>query len=168
MSPPAAAPPADRAAIELIATIIRDAEYMADLTVHFLDELGIVPPLKERRKKPVALPPEFLLELGAILRLALWERAGHRQSLNHHLPRAEQTLADLLDRFTRAPQDAQSAEVSSTLALEVFKVSLRRFAWCGREELRTDVVLDRPDDEVLLDALADLLWKHRYVGRLEE
>jgi hypothetical protein len=168
VSIPVAVPAPNRAALELIELIVREAMFMADLTAHFLERLGILPPPKERRENPVELPTEFLVELGAIVRLALWERAELRDRLDYGLPRAEHALADLFARFAGPVHEAQSGEVTSRLASDVLRVSLRRLAWGGPEELHADVVLDEPDGEVLLEALADLLWEHRHVGRDEE
>ena len=132
VTPPVAAHPPDRSAVELIEAIIRDAEFMADLTASFLDQLGFLPPLKQRRKEPVALPCEFLLELAAVLRLALWERAGLRDRLGRDLPPAEQALDDLFARFAQESPVARSDGTSAGLVMEVFKTTLSRLAWGGR------------------------------------
>jgi hypothetical protein len=43
----------------------------------------------------------------------------------------------------------------------VFELRMSRFAWVGPTELRADVALDDPDEDVLLEALVDLLWASR-------
>lgn len=168
MSPALASPSANRAAVEVIEAIVRDAAFKAELTARFLDQFETQLLKSGRRRAPVAFPRAFLLELGAILRLAVWERAGILGCLERGLPGAEEALADLFARFSRGPQDAQSDGEKSALVLEVFKISLNRLALSGRSELQADIVMNQPDDEAYLDALADLLWKHRHLGRGEE
>jgi hypothetical protein len=159
--------PSHRLAVELIEFVERDAEFMADLTTAFLDVIGIVPPLKERLRNPVALPSEFLLELAAILRIALWERAGLVDRIGHGMPSAEAALADLFGRLGPEPQASRSEITGTALCLAVFRTTVSRLAWGAREELYADVVLD-PLDDGSPDALADFLWSHRDLGRSQE
>ena len=57
---------------ELITGVAEQAARDADLTAHFLTAVGLAPaPGKVRR-----LPSEFLLELGAAMRLLAWEVDG--------------------------------------------------------------------------------------------
>jgi hypothetical protein len=44
----------------------------------------------------------------------------------------------------------------------VFDLRMSRFAWAGPTELRADVALDDPDEDVLLETLVDLLWASRF------
>jgi hypothetical protein len=167
VSPHATTRSDDRYVVEVLEFIIRDGVFMGGLTADFLDLFFQTSP-NESCKKPIALPREFLRELGAILRLALWERAGLCDRLDHGLPPAREALRDLFTRFLRVPHVWESAEVASGLALAVFDISLSRLAWAAREEVNVDVVLDEPHDKILLEGLADLLWDHRDLGRVEE
>ena len=45
------------------------------------------------------------------------------------------------------------------------QVAVGRLALAGREELAADVVVDPPDDALLLETLADFAWAHRRAGR---
>jgi hypothetical protein len=164
MSPPSR----NRTAVELIEYTIRDAEYMASLVIAFLEGLGMLPPRRQRRPNPVGLPAEFLSELAAVLRIAAWERAGFRDSLCRGLPPADEALDDLFRRYVPGAGPGQPERRSSTLAMDVFKISLGRLAWEARATLRADVVLGKPADDLLLESLADFLWEHRRVGRPEE
>jgi hypothetical protein len=164
VSPPVTLAPADRPAADLIASIIQDAGFMAELTVHYLDRLGLLPAPKRRVTDPVALPGEFLLELAAALRLALWERAGLRDRLDPGLPPAAQALADLFARFGPTPRGARAEGGGAALSGRVFRTTLRRLARDGRSELNADIVLEAPADEWALEALADYLWAHRRAG----
>jgi hypothetical protein len=167
LSPHPSALPSHRLAVELIEFVERDAEFMADLTATFLDFIGIVPPLKERLRNPVALPSEFLLELAAILRIAVWERAGLVDRIGDGLPSAEAALADLFGRLGPEPQASRSETMGTALRLAVFRTTVSRLAWGAREELYADVALDL-SDEGSAEALADFLWTHRDLGRPEE
>lgn len=160
MSPPGSAP----AATELIETIISDAMFMASLTAQYLEQLDILPSRKQLQNNPVAFPPEFLLELAAVLRLALWERAGLRDHLDSGLPPAEQAWAALFARFGLLPQEVCATESESGLKMRVFETTFRQLAHAGRGELNADIVLREPEETILLEALADYLWTHRHAG----
>src|SRR5262249_4419225 len=96
------------------------------------------PPRRQRRRKPVALPTRFLLELAAVLRLAAWERQGFRRKLPDDLPTAEEAFADLLDRWTaQTPPSANDAD--PPLLTQVVMTWFMCFAWNGWEELQVDV-----------------------------
>jgi hypothetical protein len=164
MSTPHAILPADRPTVDLIEAIIRDAHFLADLTADFLERTAVLPPLKERQKTPVALPREFVLELGAILRLALWEGAGFRDCLGPDLPAAESALHNLLACLASEPHEPWASGDSQGLARVIFRIALCRLAWAGRAELHADVVLDEPDDDFFLKQVAAYLWAHRHAG----
>ena len=57
---------------ELITRVAEQAARDADLTAHFLKAVGLAPPPGTVRR----LPSEFLLELGAAMRLLAWEVDG--------------------------------------------------------------------------------------------
>ena len=145
---------------------VREGRLMAELVTHFLESISLLPPASRRRKRPVVdLPREFLLELGLILRVHAWERAGLRDRIGPDLPTSRRALADLFVRFgldRRPPVDA-TADVRLTMGM--FVIALDRLAWAGREELDADVALDAPADERWLEALADFLWENRRAGR---
>ena len=162
MTTPVAVPPAERSAVELIEFIVRDAVFMADVTCQYPRATRAAALAGGATRESGRLAREFLLELAAVLRLDLWERSGVRDRLDPGLPPAEQALADL---FAPGGHGGLPIGAPVTLAMSVFRASLRHLAWGGREELGADVVLDEPDDEVLLEALADLLWEHRHLGR---
>ena len=63
-----------------IQAIVRHAQRVADLTAATLHATGLFP------QRPASFPAGFLLELGAVLQLHLWERQGLRQYLDANLP----------------------------------------------------------------------------------
>ena len=60
--------------------VIHSAERRAELTAAALDAIGIF------KSGPCRLPAAFLLELSAVLELALWERQNIRAHLDIDLP----------------------------------------------------------------------------------
>jgi hypothetical protein len=136
----------------LIQAVIRDAEHTADRVGAFLTTLGLQP--------PVRLPADFLLGLGAALRLLEWEQTGISLHLEVGLPPARQAMYDVV-RVVTSPAEPATAERARSLAGRVMDLSVERFAWAGQVELNADVTLGEAEEELLLDALADFLWAHR-------
>jgi hypothetical protein len=145
---------------DLIRAVVQDAERDADLVGAFLDETGLAPSGRRPQDAPLALPAEFLLGLGAALRLSLWEQQGVRVHLDHGLPPARQALIDVLHTAT-GQAEAEAAERARSLAGRVLALAAEHLAWNGRVELGADVVLGAADQGLLLEALADYLWAHR-------
>jgi hypothetical protein len=149
---------------ELAECLVHDAEYMARLTIRFIDLTGIFPP-GQPGERPVALPAEFLLELAAVLRIAIWERDHLRDRIAADLPRAQDAYLELLERAAHRPDSFSSAMVSPPLHRRVIDATLRHLAWNGRRDLGADVLLGRPDegdDDIALEAMAEFLWARRH------
>src|SRR5262249_20825462 len=124
------APPiATRPARELIEAVVRDAQFMADLTAGFLDRLAALPPLKQRRKAPVALPRGVLRGPAPALRIGLGRRAGLRDRLGLDLPPADQALDDLFARPAAAAPAARPEGAAGGIVEAVFAATLSRLAW---------------------------------------
>ncbi|QDU01716.1 hypothetical protein V6x_13980 [Gimesia chilikensis] len=154
--------------------VIRDAEYMADLTGRFLQAQGYRP--KRRSKQPgcakeVPTGPaaDFLLNLAASLRIAVWENAGLTDWLPNPLPPSRESYRATLSQFVES-RDGDRLENTRSLALQVFRTYHEQFAHTSRAELNTDVLLqcDGATEDELLDALADLLWENRHLASGEE
>jgi len=142
---------------ELIAVIARDAARDAVHVSQFLDALSAFPGGSWLAAKPVVLPADFLLALGAALRLWLWEQ---RQITTHReagLPAARDALADVF----RAVTDPEAAARIQDLPSRVLALSVERFAWNAGPELGVEVSLGEAEEDALLEALADFLWAHR-------
>jgi hypothetical protein len=140
---------------ELIESVAANAEAEADRVASFLDRVGLGPlPGGTRR-----LPSDFLLNLGAALRLRAWEVAGITVHREDGLP----TPADAVRRVLA---DAAAGTVRATtpdpwLSRADFRLSIDRLAWTGRRDLAAEVVIEVPDEDTLVESLAQFLWKHR-------
>jgi hypothetical protein len=137
----------------------------ADAVADFLDELAeawrdteVGPWLAQ---KPVHLPAEFLLGLGASLRLLSWESEGIDVHRTAGLPAGHDALLDVF----RSVTDAGAAVRNRQLPACVLALSCANFAWAGPIELNVDVTLDPADEELALEALADFLWSNRHLGK---
>ena len=133
---------------------IKNAHDMAVDAARLLHYLGI-----SRTAK--GYPPAFLMEIGAVARIASWEQGGIKDRISPDLPSSQDALADLAQRLQSLPKRGE--DVGTSLSEQVL------FAWtfhCARDsrtELGIDIVLERPDKEQLLDCLAQLLWDHRHL-----
>jgi hypothetical protein len=149
-------------ALALIEATMREADLMADLAIGFLRAEGLAPD-PSQGGAPVALPAAFYLELGAVLRIATWERAGIRDLLDPGLPSADSAYAGLLRRLVHEPESFGEGGRPTPLLDRVMLAAWRRLAWAGRPGLGADVALG-PVDDSALDALAQFLYAHRRRG----
>lgn len=104
-------------------------------------------------KKPIT--PNFLLHLGAALRLHIWEANNlffHREA---GLPEARRAIQDALLSLNNPEAD------SAGFCASVMHLYLKRFAWSGYTELGADIALGESQEDLLLDVLAEFLWAHR-------
>jgi hypothetical protein len=144
----------------VIQAAIRRAERQAEMVIAAFDEHGLFP------QRPVALPAGFLLELGAVMELGLWERQGLRAHLDSALPTyREATYREATDAFlARAKQGAAAFGSPETVLLHnrVLRVWMEHFAWDGPDILQAELILGDVDDEEFANMLADFVWQHRH------
>lgn len=140
----------------------RDGEHMAKLTARCLDAWYKA----WGRKKPLPLPLEFLLELSAVIRIATWQRAGFTDQMDAGFPPWEELLEQLLARLFTNPTSFSwdSGACPAPLWNRVAGLWFQHCSWTAMSTLGSDVVVHPADEEKLLDALADVLWKHRNLG----
>jgi hypothetical protein len=144
---------------KVLSAFVGDGEYMATLVARFLDEwhqaMG--------RKKPLPLPAEFLLELSAVIRIAIWQRAGLTLEMGADFPPWQELLEQLLSRLFTNPTSFSCDPYScpAPLRKKVVEFWFQRCSWTATLILGTDIVIHPVDEELLLDALADALWQHR-------
>ena len=132
---------------EMVAAAAVDAERQAQWVAQFLGALGEGALPKNR------LTWQFLLHLGAALRLLQWEEQGfvfHRQV---GLPEAHQAIRDAMGSLKAADPTG--------FCVKVLRLSIERFAWDGPRELGADMALDDWTEDTALDTLAEYLWATR-------
>ena len=157
---------AERASVRrILEAIIREAEFTADLVVEFLKQHGLKPHRRPRSDIPTTRPSgpaaDFVLDLGAAIRLRMWERGGMATSISPNLPASADAL---IAAANRVQGEAISAQVAD-LQLRVFQAWFENIARDGQPDLGTDVLLPTIDDpEELLDQVADFLWRHRHLA----
>jgi len=142
---------------ELIERVADQAARDAHLTANLLDEAGLAPLPGGVR----SFPAEFLLELGAAARLLAWESAGlelHRQA---GLPAARDAIGMAFRDAARRLADPAAIAPGQPLSRAVFRLTLERLAWVGPRDLRAEILLDAPDEDALVEALARFLWDRR-------
>lgn len=133
--------------------IVRNAEYQADLTAATLREMGL--PIKNLR-----LPGNFLLELGAVVQLHVWERRGLTPHLKGELPAAKVASKELVERVQKGASEFEGNN-AAPLSRQVLQVGIEQFAWNGQELLQADVVVGDVDEDEFVALLAEFLWTHR-------
>jgi len=143
---------------ELIRAVADGADRDANLVVQFLEALSQTPAGSLLAKRPLHLPADFLLRLGASLRLFCWEQSGIAIHRRMGLPSARQALRNVFQSLA----DPQVAAQADDVCLWVVVLSTEAFAWAGRAELDAELLLGDMDEDSLVDALAEFLWTHRH------
>jgi hypothetical protein len=163
---------AQRRSVEgFLEAVVRDANYMADLTAAFLNAHGIRPK-KGLGASGCALPANsstltrahgVLMNMAAALRIRSWERAGLRPQLPADLPSSSEAFRNLVPEVVGSPE---GTPVVPELSAKVFRTWLQRFSRSSRAALSTDVMLPTKtvSQEDLLEALADFLWANRHLA----
>lgn len=145
-----------------VEAITAHAVTQAELAAQVLQAAGVA------GAKPVGMPRSFLLELGAVLELGVWERQGLVGYLDAGLPRFAEAWDGLIDRLIEAPESFFSAE-AETFSRRVLLIWFERIAWDASALLEADVVLTPAMEPATLDALAAFLLEHgtEFLSRLE-
>lgn len=151
MAKPSNASPSE-SDIEFVAAIILDANRDARRVSLFLNALG----LSGTPQKPLALPPNFLLHLGAALHLWEWECQGFFYHADDGLPDARTAIDEAIQSVTDADLKPQYDAVE--LSKAVMLLSLRQFAWSGRADLDATIALDGLNEDACLQAIAEFLY----------
>jgi len=165
-----------RSVTKFLEGVIRDAFYKAELAAAFLEAYGFRP-RKKRSDSTACLPEDspararaecVLLNLGAAMQIAAWERAGLRPELPADLPTAEEAFRNLMP--LEKPSPSGKTRIVAELSMKVFKAWLQRFSRSSQATLGTDVLLPvaAASEDTLLAALADLLWNNRHLAKPKE
>jgi hypothetical protein len=142
---------------ELIARVAEQATQDADLAAHILTTFGLGPPPGQIRR----FPATFLLDLAAASRLLAWEVTGLTLHREAGLPSARDALRDAFRDCAVLVADPSAPDPGASLSGAVIALTVDRLAWAGPAHLRAEVLLDTPDEDALVEAMARFLWGHR-------
>jgi len=153
-----------RSVRQSIAAILREAELHADLTAAFLRANGIRPFRGQAGASVTGdLPPQvtdFLLSIGAALRLRMWERSGVKSQIAAELPTAAELVVSACRRASGDSADGPGGwKISQAVLAAAMRGLLRR----SLDDIGVDVVLPEIDPTLLLDQISELLWRNRNV-----
>ncbi len=150
--------------IESLVAIVREAELQANLVINFLQANGIAPRIEsagnQKRADPSGPTADFLLSLGAGLRLITWENAGIKDEMGEDLPDARVAISSAAAAFI---ENRKSAHVEARqLSGKVMKAAHRRLSRAASSQLHKDVVVPcRIDGATVRQLLAEFLFAHR-------
>ena len=123
------------------------------MVIAFLEALG----LHATPNAPIRLPADFLLSLAGAMRILRWQLAGLSHQLHPCLPSPSEVIV-------RAAKQAKRGQrmTGAQLWRRLVTVGVNRLAWRGLPDLGADVVLDLPDENTLVEAIAQFFWEHRH------
>lgn len=144
----------------ILLALMQHGAHTADLVGNFLKNwckaIG-------SRGKP-AFPAGFLVELGSILWIGLWQQSGTLPEAVEQFPPWSKSLEDLFQRFFQSPLTfaTDPAHCSNELDRRVVSFWLTHCLWAGPSNLGADIAITKTgDDEDWLEAIASFLWTHR-------
>ena len=138
----------------LIRAVAREADRDADRVLAFLSALGLTP----TPCRPIRLPREALLFLGAGLRLLAWEADGITAHRDAGLPPAREVVTAAV-RALAAP-----APLDPSLPVRVVRFHAEHFSWDAPVLLDADVLIGTLDEDLAAEAIAEYLWAARRPG----
>jgi len=147
--------------INMIEAILRMAEEDAELVANWLSAMGISTPSTNKTQN--YFPPTLLLGIGRAMRLLVWERQGIRLHIDAGLPESKVVLQQVLNCVYADDIDQLNGLVDK-LSGPILELAISQLAWSGPEQLGGDVIVQRPEEDEFLDAIAELLWKYQDFG----
>lgn len=156
-----------QAVVDFLAAVILEGWRKADAVAALLDAVRgqafqpaeEPPSLLSAGEVPTGPMAESLSDVGAVLRIAQWERAGLRPYLPPELPTAADAFR-CIQRERRSPGTHRAVNLADVQ----FSVWLMHFVWSACETLGSEVVhFGCPvESEALVDRLAEFLWTYRH------
>jgi hypothetical protein len=144
----------------LICAIARRADFVAALTAETIRKGLELPEPRDGHVHQLNVPAGFLLELGAVFILHMWERHGITAHLDAGLPSWSDADADLAHRLHEDRSQFETIE-SATLNPRVLRFWAENFAWDGIETFGTDILLTTADEDAIVDAAARFIYENR-------
>ena len=155
----------DQLPTTLIDGMRHEAEHAADLLIDTLEERGLIPPEKQRRRCPgMSLCLGGAVRAAAALRRREWNDQRLSEFVVDNPPESDFELQ--LDGVFQ-PQPPSEWAKSRQYAVRTLVAWIRSFAWSARGILGVDVALstDRPLTDHELDGLAEFVWRNRHIQR---
>jgi hypothetical protein len=143
-----------------ISAIARRADFVATLTAEAIRAALKLSPPPHGQVHRLNVPAGFLLELGAVLVLDMWERDGITAHRDAGFPTAREADGELVRRLNDDPTQFDRVQ-SATLSRRVLRFWVENFAWDGVETFGTDMVLSTADEDAFVDAVARFLFDNR-------
>ena len=143
-----------------IAAVASRADFVALLVAHALDAIYAKAGIDVESEQRPQLPAGFFLELGAVMQLILWERAGLTVHVEAGLPAADAAGEELEHRARLGPSEFDDV---SRLVLwrNVNMLWTERFAWDGEQLLGAEIAFAPGDEDEFVEQLANFVWRNR-------
>jgi hypothetical protein len=142
---------------ELIARVTEQATQDAENVAILLQAFSLAPSDGSKR----SYPAEFLLEVGAAARVLVWEMHGIGLFQRGVRLTAGDILLRVFEDATRRLRDPSTPASTLEFVYVVFHLNTERLAWTGPRDLQAEIMLDFPDEDVLVESMAQLLWDNR-------
>jgi hypothetical protein len=139
----------------LVEAVMQRAEQNALLTSAALEATGLFSSPSE-----VRLPLNFLLELGAVSQLGVWELQGMHHHVAYGLPTFADAAHELAGRAAKGTGEFQGSG-KTPLSARLLKFWIEHFAWQGQALLQAEILVGEVDEDSFVDTLAEFLWTHR-------
>lgn len=136
-----------------IDAVVRHAQRQTLLVVFAIGEIF--------EEKPVRFPFGFLLEMGAVLELGMWEREGFRESVADDLPTYAEAAKNLANRSTLGEDEFEGPD-ATPLSKHVLMAWIDNFAWDADQHFGAEMLLGQVEREHFVDQLARFLIEHHH------
>ena len=147
--------------VAYIAAILRQMDHAAALVAAFFRALGLT---RDDGKPNFCLPPQFLLELGALLQFREWQDAGVVQWSHPDGLSVDDLISQSIDRLRQGPRAFAGREHGTEAMVSLLRTWHGTCSPVAREHLDCDIAIEWDGDgdiEQLVETLAEFAWRHR-------
>lgn len=154
--------------VAFIAGILRQMDHASDLVTAFLRALGLT---RDDGEPSICLPPQFLLELGALLQFREWQDAGVVQWSHPDGLTIDDLISEAIDRLQQGPRAFVGGQYGTEAMVSLVRAWTETCSPVAREHLDCDIAIKWDGDgdiEHLVEALAEFAWRHRNRANAKE
>jgi hypothetical protein len=147
--------------VALIAAILQQMDHATNLVVAFFRSLGLT---GDNGKRNDCFPPEFLLELGALLQFREWQDAGVVQWSHPDGLTVDDLILQSIDQLQQGPRAFAHTRRGSEAMVSLLRTWNETCSPVAREHLACDIAIEWDSDgdiEQLVESLAEFAWRHR-------